>query len=208
LVVGSAVSAWQAVVQRRLRQEAQAARQDATKKLWKSYLAEARAQRNSNEGGRRFEGLEAVRNAATLRPSLELRNEAIALLTLTDIKILGGKNLAKQKELVGTDVTLERNAAGDRAGNVYIRRVADDIELARLPSTSAAAIGIWPFSPDGRMLAVLYRDQRLRVWDWAGQKIVIESAAIRAEGVDFSPDSQTLATSDSTNIFLYKLPGG
>src|SRR5262249_27710636 len=93
-------------------------------------------------------------------------------------------------------------------GNVYIRRVADDIELARLPSTSAAAIGIWPFSPDGRMLAVLYRDQRLRVWDWAGQKIVIESAAIRAEGVDFSPDSQTLATSDSTNIFLYKLPGG
>src|SRR5437667_4257741 len=75
LVLGIAVSAWQAGVQSRLRREAEAAKRDATDKLWKSYLAETRAQRSSNQGGRRFEGLEAVRQAAGIAPSPGVRHE-------------------------------------------------------------------------------------------------------------------------------------
>src|SRR5207302_4446937 len=62
LFLGVAVSTWQAVNARRaergesqLRREAEAARQDATEKLWFSLLSEARALRMSGQAGRQFD---------------------------------------------------------------------------------------------------------------------------------------------------------
>ena len=63
---------------RRDAEQIKQAKDDATEKLWTSYLAEARARRTSGRAGQRFESLEAVRKAAAIRPDLAVRNEAIA----------------------------------------------------------------------------------------------------------------------------------
>src|SRR5262249_53123526 len=54
-------------------------KQRAIEKLRDSYLAQAQA--------RRFDSLDALRKAAEIRPSMELRNEAIACMALTDIRV-------------------------------------------------------------------------------------------------------------------------
>src|SRR5947209_3941828 len=63
-----------------------AARRDAVDKLWASYLAQARAGRWSGRVGRRFDSLEALAQAAKIRATLELRNEAIACMALPDLR--------------------------------------------------------------------------------------------------------------------------
>jgi hypothetical protein len=90
LAVGSTVAA---VLLYDLRQQAErsardarAAEQDRAKQLWQSLLERSAAGRASRLVGQRFDGLEAVRKAAAIRPSLEVRNEAIACLALADIR--------------------------------------------------------------------------------------------------------------------------
>jgi len=71
------------------------ARQQATVHLYDAYLSQARAGRWSGRAGRRFGGLQALERAAELRSelglgpdaALELRNEAIACLSLVDLRI-------------------------------------------------------------------------------------------------------------------------
>ncbi len=55
--------------------------------LWKSHLANARAHRTGGQPGRRFETLDLLAKAAAIRPSIELRNEAIAAMALTDVLV-------------------------------------------------------------------------------------------------------------------------
>src|SRR5262249_20436649 len=68
------------------RRQAERAEHKAKDRLWASYLAQARAGRWSGRPGRRFEGLVALARAAAIRPSMELRNEAIACLSLIDLR--------------------------------------------------------------------------------------------------------------------------
>src|SRR5262245_28656081 len=71
------------------RDEVQANRR-AGHELWNAYLHHARAGRTSGREGRRFEGLKTIRKALALplpegRSVAELRNEAIACLSLPDV---------------------------------------------------------------------------------------------------------------------------
>jgi hypothetical protein len=72
------------------------------------------------------------RQAADIRPSLELRNEAIACFTLTDARV------AKQWQrtvasLVVLDPDCERFASWSPAAGLVVCRVAAGAELLRLP---------------------------------------------------------------------------
>jgi len=87
LVVGVMVSTWQAVRATRAEWVQRELRQQATERLWGSYLAQARANRWSGRAGRRFDSLDVLARAAALRPSLELRNEAIACMALADVRL-------------------------------------------------------------------------------------------------------------------------
>ncbi|MCZ7640553.1 MAG: hypothetical protein M5U12_33545 [Verrucomicrobia bacterium] len=69
-------------------QRAEAARREGLEQLWRSCLAEGRATRWSRRAGQRFDSLAALAKAAAIRPSLELRNEAIAALALPDARVL------------------------------------------------------------------------------------------------------------------------
>src|SRR5438477_2802882 len=79
IVIGLAVAAiFQALRAERNAEQAGQATRRAEEQLWQSQLARARAQRLSGLAGRKGESLSAVSSAAAIRPSLELRDEAIA----------------------------------------------------------------------------------------------------------------------------------
>src|SRR5262249_24415869 len=135
-----------------------AERDTALTSLLDSQFAQAQALRHSGQVGRRFKSLELLADVAKIRPSLEVRNEAIGCLALADLRI------AKEWQLDATfnrgpslDAQLERYAVSDEAGNIIIRRVADDRELIRLPGFGVRPT-VHQFSPNGKHLAVKYHD--------------------------------------------------
>src|SRR5207248_765693 len=83
VAIGSALAA---VRLKRANVQVQKSRDDAVEKLRVSYVVAARARRRSGQGGQRFASLEDVRKAAAIRPSLEVRNEAIACLAVSDMR--------------------------------------------------------------------------------------------------------------------------
>jgi hypothetical protein len=189
-----------------------AAEREKTEQLRESLLAQATAGRAGTRVGRRFDGLEAIARAAAIRPSLALRNEAIAYMALTDLRLArrwSGMTGEAGNLALEFDPRLERYARSDGRGTVSVRRVGDDGEVARLPGPGAHAWSL-RFSPDGRFLAIAYHTQpnRIVLWDLDHPQttpIVINPTAGNA--LDFSPDSRTLAVGrPDGSISLCALP--
>ena len=209
LIAGTALSSWLAIratraerEQRALRLEAQSAKQRANEQLWASCLAEARARRITQEAGARFESLAAITKAAAIRPSLELRNEAIATLAQADIRWIKGKKFGP-----GTRAIVNRAATDyatcDPEGTVGLFAISNDVKLATLPEVNAPAKALWLFSPDGNELAVGYADNRVRVWDC--RRLTCLLTVPSPEGMDFSPDGERLALSIPGQVQVFEL---
>jgi signal transduction histidine kinase len=153
------------------RRRAETAERDGREKLWRSYLAQARAGRLSGNMGRRAEGLETIRAAAVIRPTLELRNEALGCLALIDLE--DNQHWPVTPGTLGHTVegSLQIYALSDTNGNITIHRLADNGLIASL---TAAAIGAregytgrhFEFSPDDHYFAARYGG-RVIVWDIA-----------------------------------------
>lgn len=198
LVIGLAVAALvQAGRVDRERNRATAAEQDAREKLWESYLGQARGRRASVQAGRRFESLEILQKAAVMRPSLDLRNEAIACLTLADLRLIRPAFLVTNAT-VCVDPAFERFASAHKNGGVQVRSLADGGLLAELPAQDKN-VGLIPaFSPDGQWLAVYYQDGQMRLWNLVATQVV---CSVRTDNndksFDFSPDSKTWVVVDN-----------
>jgi serine/threonine protein kinase/WD40 repeat protein/tetratricopeptide (TPR) repeat protein len=106
-------------------------------------MAEARARRFSGRVGQRFAAIDAVRKAVTLARELdkpaaafdELRNLAVAALALPDFRENAKTWEGWPEGSSGLDfdpVALRMYARGDLEGNVSVRRLEDDTEVARL----------------------------------------------------------------------------
>src|SRR5262249_16896887 len=96
--------------------------------LFDSYLAQVRAVRAGPQVGQRHKSLEALARVAARRPSLELRNEAIAFMTLTDLRKTRETPIAPagtQVQDSAFDARLERYAWSDAEGNITVRSIAD-----------------------------------------------------------------------------------
>jgi serine/threonine protein kinase/WD40 repeat protein len=174
----------------------------------RSHLAQARAYRWSGQVGQRFQSLTELAAAARLGPSLELRNEAIACLALTDVRrARSWSGFPPGTTVLTFDARLERYARSDERGNLSVRCVADDRELASLPGPGRHAYFL-RFSPDGRFLAAIY-DQHvpgLYVWDWRQGQTVLRSGL--HGGPDFSPDSRRLVLGEQGSIRFFDLLSG
>jgi predicted Ser/Thr protein kinase len=127
------------------------AERDAVEKLWGSYLAQAHANRWSGRAGRRYDSLEVLRQAAAIRPSLELRNEAIACFTLADARVAKQWQTAA-RSLAVFDPNCERFAYWNPPAGLAICRVADcsGCRAATDPSrslvfASAPTASYWPW---------------------------------------------------------------
>jgi WD40 repeat protein len=165
------------------RQAAEAARRERREELWRSYLAQARAGRLSRSPGQRFNSLQAVARAAALRPSAELRDEAIACLALPDLRPLSEARppAPAVTPWSAVDVRVEKS-------DVVVRNRGDSKTLARLGH--AGPVEFWRGSADGRFLVACVpgrgqglRPYRVAVWDWRAQKRLLETEwAVPREG--------------------------
>ena len=186
---------------------------DATEKLWASYLAQARAGRWSGQAGRRFDSLEAIAKAAAIRPSAELRDEAVACMALPDVRV--AKQWVLEPRTPGTvaasfDADHQRYATYDAAGAISVRRVADHAELFTLPGPGNMLEWTLRFSPDGRWLAAKYQDGSLRVWDLERRETTLKIfSGVSLGAIDFSADSQRIAIGDASgSIHIHAVATG
>jgi serine/threonine protein kinase/WD40 repeat protein len=187
---------------RQKERHAASAELDAREKLRQSYLTQAVLLRSTKQSGQRFEGLELLREASSIRRSPDLRNAAIACLALPDLKIAWHRPLPEfGRERVAFDALVKRYAyLDDQRSHISVRSVADDRELVALPGPrSPAWTFTMKFSPDGRHLAAIYTfkdasPSKVLVWDLSkGAKILEQPSYEDGAGLDFSPDSSSLA---------------
>jgi eukaryotic-like serine/threonine-protein kinase len=191
----------------RARKTAVIAQQKAIGELWKSYLDQARARRWSGRSGRRFESLRAITNAAAIRKTIELRNEAIAALAVSDMFPIGGEPRTKQKtDRLAIDFARNRYLLSDSQG-VTIRRLDNGAELFRV-SNGSSRIELATFSADGSLVLLNYFDGSDRVWNVAEGRFIWESKE-GLESTSLSSDSQNLAYSTTNRqlvILSFKHP--
>jgi WD40 repeat protein len=175
----------------------------ATEKLWDSYLAQARSQRYSGRPGRRFDSLRAIASAAAIRPSLELRNEAIACLAVTDIRqIPGPPPGATEKDTMSLDWANERYARAMPDGSIVLRRLDTDAALFALPAQTNRPVESLRISPDGRWLASGYISRGRILWDLRdrARALVITNSVLSEE---FRPDSRQYCFVDPDGLIVF-----
>jgi eukaryotic-like serine/threonine-protein kinase len=199
---------------------AQRAENDATEKLWGADLARAQAGRWSGRVGRRFEGLEALKQAAALEVFTEqrgeLRDEAIACMSLFDLRTSRQWEDGPGRYTAGAlafDPKHERFVRLDPDGELRVRRASDGAVLLLL--SIPKALEYWPrFSPDGRYLVVTYdvsivKPKNCQIWDLELGKL-IESLPSFLTGFGFSPDGRQIVLGETGGWAdsFYDLPGG
>jgi serine/threonine protein kinase/WD40 repeat protein/Tfp pilus assembly protein PilF len=177
------------------------------------HLAAARAARWSGKVGQRFTSLEELAAAAERQPSpelrLELRNEAIACLTLTDLRLAKSwDGFPTGTKCLAFDSEVKHYARSDSRGNISVRTVEEDRKVASLegPGTHAYVL---KFSPDGKFLAAIYHKLQptgLYIWDLGRSKEIL-CLALRG-GMDFSPDSRRVVVGDHGSVRFYDLASG
>ncbi len=194
---------------------ARTAERQRTEELWNSYLSQARALRWSGRAGRRFASLDVLRQAAEIRPSLALRNEAIAALSLPDLRFSNRWRVFAERQGgdiagVALDPSRQRYACSDNHGDITVRTISDDRESALLPSPGAEASGL-KFSPNGRFLAAKYAIPagRFSLWDLASQSEVFGlNEMVNGHAVGFDPQSRWVAVAVDSSIRFFGLPHG
>jgi WD40 repeat protein len=185
---------------------AKQAEHDATEKLWGLYYAQARASRRSGSAGRRFDSLDVLKKAAEIRPSPELRNEAIACMALTDLRISNTwrLELPANVDVHNVDVhfapMLDRYAVVDYQQSVIsVHRVTDRAELMTTSPPLSGARNQAKFSPNGQYFALVAASAgasniQLTIFDLSSTNVVLRRAGdFGVEGMDFSPDSRFIA---------------
>src|SRR5439155_20569657 len=130
-----------------------------------------------------------------IRSSLELRNEAIASLAMTDVRFADVRltdihEPADPNQIWDADLKVRARRNSD--GSISVRRVVDDSEIALLPGVSAGIDRMHAFSPDRRYLAVTYFGGRNVVWDIQTCRPLIENIPGSVSD-DCSADSESMA---------------
>ncbi len=203
-VLGAAAVSWQWRQTAAALRKVERAERDAVEKLWGSYLAQARANRWSGRAGRRFDSLAVLSQAAAIRPSPELRNEAIACFTLTDARVAQQWQMAARFVAV-FDPECERFAYWNPQVGLVICRVADGAEMLRLPGGDGTLpVTRLRFSPNGEWLAAASgspESVRLQVWDLRRREVRYEVVVAGSrQAMAFSPDSRLIVVGDARGV--------
>ena len=203
-LLGAAGVSWQWRQTAAALQKVEWANRDGVEKLWGSYLAQARANRWSGRAGRRYDSLEVLRQAAAIRPSLDLRNEAIACFTLTDARVAHQWETAAGS-LVVLEPDCERFASWSPAVGLIVCRVADGAELLRLPGgNEPIPVTRLSFSPNGELLAAAFsnpRSVRFQIWELRRREVLCEVVVAGArQPMAFTPDSRLIVVGDAHGV--------
>jgi len=145
------------------------AKADTQNALWLSLGSQAHAERLTGMGGRRARSLKAIEQAAGIRPSLYLRQEAVAALALTDLRDSGWWHSFTTPMPHGdwaSDPKLERVAVRDYdQGRIVVCGIGNDQTTSL--SHHARNGRELAFTRDARALAAAYYNGELVLWDIA-----------------------------------------
>ena len=171
---------------------------EARAQLRASLLAQAHANRLTAQSGRRFRSLEILGQAAGLRPGPDLRDEAIACLAVTDLRVVRSILCPDPSSVSAQpDDAYERYAVDLPGGAVSVRRWSDQRELLRLPPVGSKVDGAMRLSHSGQWLAVRHQDGWVRLWNLNEPRLILTNAMREfSQAVDFRPDDQVVAVAD------------
>jgi WD40 repeat protein/tRNA A-37 threonylcarbamoyl transferase component Bud32 len=199
---------------------ARQAEYEKTEKLFQSYVDRANAERMSGRVGQRFKALAAIREAAQIRITPELQEQAIAALVLPDLEIAREwEAYHEDTAALGFDRNFDRYARVNNEGEVTICRFAGEDEevLLQLPAHGEAAYFDPLFSPDGRFVicgslppgAPGSRVFRLWKLDPDASVVMDETQDWHESAIGFRPDSSQLAVAHADgSISVYDLETG
>jgi serine/threonine protein kinase/WD40 repeat protein len=213
--------------ERALQGERLSRRGEREARFWE-VLSDARAKRGRGQPGQRFDNLDALRDAAARLGELELppgglaektlrlRNEAIACMALDDLQVTKRREVPEGTTFAAFDATLDHYARGDRQGNISVRRVEDDAEVAHIAG-AGVPIAHLQFGPGNLLLAATLGESGepgFCLWDLSRKASLLEVAGVEtyppfrcAQAADFSPDGARLAIGrPGGKILLYDLP--
>jgi serine/threonine protein kinase/WD40 repeat protein len=202
-------------------QDREAALVDAKEQLFLALVSQARAARTSGQVGQRFAALRAIRQAAQIRMTPQLRTEAMAALVLPDVEVVHEwEGWPAEKDGLRADAALERYARADREGRVTVCRRMDVGEevLARLPAHGKPPFGTPIISPDGRFVAFAHSAveegifRGVRVWKLDGPEpevLLDEPNGMSVVAYTFHASSRLLALGHANNtVSIYDLASG
>jgi serine/threonine protein kinase/WD40 repeat protein len=216
LLVGTAVSTHFAIQATHRAEQAQNAQREARLGQAEALVGQAHGIRYSRRSGQRFEALAALDKAATIGREVgqppewfdRLRNEAIAALALPDLHIThswDGFPPGTHRTALSTD--FELYARTTKQGACSIRRVADDVEIARLREIGEPTSVTFG---SGRLLAVRGETSgRCQLWDLNTPEPVCRLEQQHVHALDFRPDGRLIAVSSSNgSISVYQTDTG
>jgi serine/threonine protein kinase/WD40 repeat protein len=181
------------------------AHRDAQDQLCRAHLNEADALRRSRLPGQRLGSLDKLRQAVALGRELnlprerfdEFRSVAISCLGLPDVQVVKEWDGWPEGSLeIAFDSAFAQYARADVHGNITIRRLADDHEVAHLEGDDLRVAV--RFSPDGNLLGVIrtyHPTSPLKVWKLAGGRpsLVLHEPDCLEGAWDFRPDGAEIA---------------
>jgi WD40 repeat protein len=175
------------------RRRAQAAEQEAKEQLYTALVEQAHASVRSGEIGQRLRALDAIRRAAAISNTVELRREALSALALPDLRFEREWPAGAEFTVKLLDPSFANVAVCRGNGPVEIRATSDWGLRATLPaSTNLPAYNAW-WSADGRFLAVK-RDcapggerSDLEVWDVPAENRVLLLHDLANRAMAFHP---------------------
>ena len=147
-------------VETALRQRAEAAENSAHQELYAASLGQARATVRSVEMGQRVNTLDAVRRAAAITNTVELRREAFAALTLPDLRFESEIPLVSGISTAVMSPDFKSVALCRGTDATEIRAIAGQSLLATLPATTNLSAFAAEWSRDGRYLLVKRYEHR------------------------------------------------
>jgi eukaryotic-like serine/threonine-protein kinase len=202
LAVGSTLaSIWIA----RARDSALAANQKSNQSLWEARLAQARAVITTKQPGQRLEALAAIKEAAGINPSPELRDVAIAALTRMDVTLVKEWEARKiQGNVWKFHPSMRSYVVETVPGLLEWRERDSDRVLAQLNAKDMGKLASVPrFSRDGSLVAFSSTNQAVQVWSLDPPMKLVSvggasdfnefSAMSFPQPVDFSAEGKSVA---------------
>ena len=186
--------------QRRARREAEDAQTAQIERLWEASLEQARSTRMSGQPGRRFDALEAVSVATSIRISPELRRQAIAAMSLTDLHATGppiSTGSFYNNANIGCDGDLGVFADGEDDESIRIRDAGTG-DVLRTLRTPCGRLLYTRMDGNGRYVATKCVDDHaapswehehtFRLWDSVSETVLMETASSSSMAFDLSRD--------------------
>jgi WD40 repeat protein/predicted Ser/Thr protein kinase len=177
------------------RKQAESAHAETQQQLYSALVEQARATVRSGELGHRVRALDAIRRAAAITNTPELRREAMAALGLADLRF--ERELSHDAEAFGValDPAFERIARSGEVGPISIRSALDNRLLTTIPAYRGRHLQIGNWSSDGRFLIAKGDDNSMEVWDAQKARKVLGIAA-DVYSVAFHPHMPVVMTSN------------